>query len=56
MKGEKGFLTFQVTRQENERLNRVWKQADNCLNRSQYIRKAINAYAGEVIFEERTPG
>ena len=49
-------IGIRLSKQELSKLNRAWKQTDDCINRSQYIRQAINAYAGEVIFEEWTPG
>lgn len=40
-----------VTPYQAMKFDRAWKQRDDCMNRSQFIKMAINAYAGEDIFE-----
>ncbi len=49
---DKDLITIRAPKESSTRLNHAWKRTDDCTNRSQFIRKAINAYAGETIFEE----
>lgn len=43
-------VTITLTKEQLESLNRVWKKHPYAFNRSEFIREAINAYAGEQIF------
>ncbi|WP_461752449.1 ribbon-helix-helix protein, CopG family [Methanocorpusculum sp.] len=47
----KQLLTIQVTTGQTKQLDNAWKKTE-CMNRSEFIRKAINAYANETIFPE----
>lgn len=41
--------------EQAEEIEKAWKNTDGCVNRSQFVKKAINAYVGKRIFEERMP-
>jgi len=43
------FVTFLAREWEINRVNKAWKKSE-CMNRSEWLKKAINAYAGEEIF------
>ena len=43
------FVTFLARKWEINRVNEAWKKSE-CMNRSEWLKKAINAYAGEEIF------
>ena len=43
--------TIRCTAEESARLTNAWKRAEGITNCSQYIKAAVNAYAGEKIFE-----
>lgn len=49
------FVTFTVTATEEQLklLDKAWKKDRYALNRSDFVRAAINAYAGEQIFPEK---
>lgn len=42
-------LSIKLTRDEMRKLDRAWKKHETSMNRSQYVRTAINAYAAETI-------
>lgn len=42
-------ITIRLTLEEVKRLDEVWKYTPGFTNRTQYVREAINAYAGEPI-------
>lgn len=44
-------LTIKLTKEEMQKLDRTWKRHDLCMNRSQYVRLAINTLAGEEILK-----
>ena len=46
------FVTFLASDEEIDKLNNAWKKSE-CMNRTQWMKKAINAYAGEQIFTIR---
>lgn len=46
------FVTFLASDEETVKLNKAWKKSE-CMNRTQWMKKAINAYAGERIFTIR---
>lgn len=48
---DRNFLGILATTQETARINRAWKKSE-CMNRTEWMKKAINAYAGEQIFEQ----
>ena len=43
--------SVRCTAEESARLTNAWKRAEGITNCSQYIKAAVNAYAGEKIFE-----
>ena len=51
MKEERKLLVITITPSQEMELNRVWKAKDGCMNRSDFVREAINAYSGVKIFE-----
>ena len=46
-------VTVRMNRAESAKLQRAWTQSGNFANRSQYIKAAVNAYAGEQIFDTK---
>ena len=46
-----GYAAIRLTEEENERLFAAWKRAEGVKNCSQFIKQAVNAYAGEEIFD-----
>ena len=46
---EKKYLGVLVSPDETASINSAWKRTE-CLNRTEWRKKAINAYAGEEIF------
>lgn len=46
------FVTFLASDEEIDKVNNAWKKSE-CMNRTQWMKKAINAYAGERIFTIR---
>lgn len=42
-------ITIKFTPAEMQRIDKLWKSTDDLMNRSEFIRTAINAYAGEPI-------
>lgn len=44
------FVTFLAREREINRVNEAWKKSE-CMNRTEWMKKAINAYAGEQIFD-----
>ena len=51
MNPTKEFKAVRCTAEESARLTNAWKRAEGFTNCSQYIKAAVNAYAGEKIFE-----
>ena len=47
---EKKYLGVLVSPDETASINSAWKRTE-CLNRTEWLKKAINAYAGEKIFD-----
>ena len=45
---EKKYLGVLVSHDETASINNAWKRTE-CLNRTEWLKKAINAYAGEKI-------
>ncbi|HJK78920.1 MAG TPA: hypothetical protein O0X18_08255 [Methanocorpusculum sp.] len=45
-------LSLRVKGVEMARLDNAWRQSEDCFNRSDYLRKAVNAYAGKTLLEE----
>lgn len=43
-------LCVQMERDEAKKLQKAWTRSGDFSNRSQYIKAAVNAYAGEKIF------
>ena len=46
-------ISVQLTEEENDRLLSAWKKAEGIRNCTQYVKAAINAYAGEDIFKTK---
>jgi uncharacterized protein (DUF1778 family) len=44
-------LSIKVSSDERIEIDRAWKQRDDCMSRSQFIKRAVNAYAGKKIIE-----
>lgn len=44
-------ISIRMTDAECANLTNAWKKTDGIVNRAQFIRAAINAYAGEQIFD-----
>lgn len=42
-------LSIKLTKEEMKKLDKAWKRDETSMNRSQYVRTAINAYAAETI-------
>ncbi|MEA5036858.1 hypothetical protein SDC9_20417 [bioreactor metagenome] len=51
MKKARKLLVITITSSQETELNRIWKAKDGCMNRSDFVREAINAYSGMKIFE-----
>lgn len=49
-KSRPAFFTVNMSMVEREKLQKAWKRDSVAENRSQYVKAAINAYAGEEIF------
>jgi len=47
-------LTIKLTSQEMQKLDRAWKRHETSMNRSQYVRTAINTLAAEEICKTRS--
>lgn len=45
-------IVMWVSRQQKADLDEAWKSTPGIMNRSQYIRLALNAYSGRKIFDE----
>ena len=43
-------MTIRMTSAEHEALTNAWKREPGVVNKAQFVRTAINAYAGEKIF------
>ena len=43
-------LSMQMEKDEAKKLQKAWTRSGDFSNRSQYIKAAVNAYAGEKIF------
>lgn len=46
-------LTVSMTNYEYLQLQKAWTKSGKFANRSQFVKAAINAYAGEIIFESK---
>ena len=53
MKPKDDFKAIRCTAEESARLLNAWKRAEGVKNCSQFIKQAINAYAGEEIFKTK---
>lgn len=49
-------ITIKFTPAEMQRIDKLWKSTDDLMNRSEFIRTAINAYAGEQVVNVRYMG
>lgn len=49
-------ITIKFTPAEMQRIDKLWKSTDDLMNRSEFIRAAINAYAGEQVVTVRYLG
>ena len=47
------YRTIRMSDEEGERLFNAWKRAPGVKNCTQYIKAAVNAYAGEQIFDTK---
>lgn len=45
------YMNVRGTATEFEKLQRAWTKSGTFANRSQFVKAAINAYAGEKIFD-----
>ena len=48
-------FTVTLTKEQLEQLNAAWKKHPHIFNRSDFVREAINAYAGKQIFQIKKP-
>ena len=44
-------VSIKLSKTELEKLNKAWKRDEQSMNRSQFMKTAINTYAAETIFE-----
>lgn len=47
--GKTGVMIL-LTSEQMDKLNEAWKKDEKAMNRSQYIKDALNAYSGKKIF------